>query len=80
MNILVMLIVGILAGYIAGRLMKGKGFGLVGNLVVGIVGALLGGLLFRVLGFYTPDSFIGSLITAVLGAVVLLYIVTLVKK
>ena len=50
MNLLAFLIVGVAAGWIAGNLLKGRGFGLVGNMVVGVVGAFLGGFLFRLLG------------------------------
>jgi uncharacterized membrane protein YeaQ/YmgE (transglycosylase-associated protein family) len=71
------LVIGALAGWIAGKLMKGGGFGLVGNIIVGIVGAVVGGLVFDILGFEMDDGFVGSLITAVLGAVILLWIVRL---
>jgi uncharacterized membrane protein YeaQ/YmgE (transglycosylase-associated protein family) len=73
------LIIGLLAGWLAGNIMKGRGFGLIGNLVVGVVGALIGGFLFRLIGLASTNV-IGSLITAVVGAVVLLVIVGLLKK
>ncbi len=73
------LLIGLAAGWLAGKIMKGRGFGLVGNLVVGVVGAILGGWLFGALGLY-PQSSLGSLITALVGALVLLYIVGLIKK
>jgi uncharacterized membrane protein YeaQ/YmgE (transglycosylase-associated protein family) len=72
------LIIGLVAGWIAGKLMRGHGFGLVGNLVVGILGALAGGFLFGLLGV-TAYGLIGSLVTATVGAVVLLWIVRLLK-
>ncbi|MBN2367083.1 MAG: GlsB/YeaQ/YmgE family stress response membrane protein [Calditrichaeota bacterium] len=59
--------------------MKGKGFGLVGNLIVGCVGALLGGYLFQLLGI-AGGGLIASLIAAVVGAIILLWIIGLVKK
>jgi uncharacterized membrane protein YeaQ/YmgE (transglycosylase-associated protein family) len=59
--------------------MKGKGFGLIGNLIVGVIGAFIGGFVFQQLGI-AAGGLIGSLITAVIGAVVLLFIVGLVKK
>ena len=79
MNLITFLIVGIAAGWIAGNLMKGRGFGLVGNMVVGVIGALLGGFLFRLAGL-GMTNIIGSLITAVVGAVVLLAAISFIKK
>ena len=72
------LIIGLAAGWLAGQIMKGKGFGLLGNLVVGVVGAFLGGFLFRLIGFVSY-GFIASLITATVGAVVLLWVVAKIK-
>jgi len=71
---------GAVAGWIASQLMKGRGLGLIGNVVVGILGSLLGGWLSGVTGIAAGSGMIGSLITAVVGAVVLLFIVGLVKK
>jgi uncharacterized membrane protein YeaQ/YmgE (transglycosylase-associated protein family) len=79
MNVLWFIIIGGLAGWIAGRIMRGGGFGLLGNIVVGIIGGILGGFLFGVLGI-AAGGIIGSLITAVVGAIVLLFIVGLFKK
>lgn len=73
------LVIGLAAGWLAGQIMKGGGFGLVGNLVVGVVGAILGGWLFGALGI-TTYGLVGSLISAVVGAIVLLFIVGLIKK
>jgi uncharacterized membrane protein YeaQ/YmgE (transglycosylase-associated protein family) len=67
------LIIGLLAGWIAGKLTKGRGFGFAGNLVVGVLGAVLGGLIFTLLGI-GAFGFVGQLVMAVLGAVVLLYV------
>ena len=67
------------AGFLAGQVMKGGGFGLVGNLVVGVVGALVGGVLFRVLGLSASNT-IGSLITATVGAIVFLWLLRLARK
>jgi uncharacterized membrane protein YeaQ/YmgE (transglycosylase-associated protein family) len=78
-HIIGFLIIGLVAGWLAGNLMKGGGFGLVGNLVVGVIGALVGGFLFGLLGFETTNI-IGSLITAVVGAIVLLGVVGVLKK
>ncbi|MGL4316170.1 MAG: GlsB/YeaQ/YmgE family stress response membrane protein [Pseudomonas sp.] len=80
MSILLFLIIGAVAGWIAGKLMRGGGFGLVGNLVVGIVGAVIGGHLFSFLGVSAGGGLVGSLVTAVIGALVLLFIVSLIKR
>ncbi len=79
MEILVFLLIGGIAGWLAGTIIKGRGFGLVGNIVVGIVGAVVGGLLFDFLGVRS-GGFIGSIITATLGAVILLYGAQLLNK
>lgn len=79
MSIIYFLIIGLIAGWLAGQIMKGKGFGLVGNLIVGCVGALLGGYLFQLLGI-AGGGLIASLIAAVVGAIILLWIIGLVKK
>ena len=68
------LLIGILAGYITGRLTKGSGFGVVGDLVIGVLGSFLGGFLFRLLGI-EAYSLIGQLIMAVIGALVLLKLI-----
>lgn len=65
------ILIGLAAGFIAGKLVKGGGFGLWVNLLVGIIGGVLGGWLFGILGIHT-SSIIGSLLTSVVGAVVLL--------
>lgn len=79
MNFIVFLIIGALAGWLAGNIMKGRGFGVLGNIVVGIVGSVLGGMLFGALGL-AAFGFIGSLITATVGAIVLLYLISLIKR
>ena len=79
MTLIFTLLIGALAGWLAGQIMKGRGFGLLGNIVVGIVGAVLGGFLSGVLGISIGGE-LGSLITAVLGAIVLLFVVGLIKK
>jgi uncharacterized membrane protein YeaQ/YmgE (transglycosylase-associated protein family) len=74
------LVVGIVAGWLAGTLVKGGGFGLVGDLVVGIVGAFLGGFLFNTLGVSMGGGILGSIIVATIGAVVLLFLIRLIKR
>ncbi|HSC84321.1 MAG TPA: GlsB/YeaQ/YmgE family stress response membrane protein [Pseudomonas sp.] len=80
MNIILFLIIGAVAGWIAGKLMSGGGFGLLGNLLVGIVGAVIGGHLFSLLGVSAGGGLVGSLVTAVIGALVLLFIVGLIRR
>ena len=79
MNILWFLIIGIAAGWIAGQIMKGSGFGVIGDLVIGAIGGVLGGYLFGLLGV-NLGGLIGQLITAVIGAVVLIAVVRLIKR
>lgn len=79
MNLIFFLVIGLLAGWLAGLIMRGGGLGLLGNMVVGVVGAFLGGFLFDVLRI-SVGGFIGSLLTATVGAVVLLFILGLIKK
>lgn len=79
MNIILFLLIGLVAGWLAGKIMKGKGFGLVGNLVVGVIGALIGGLIFNALNV-TATGILGSLIAALVGALILLWIIGLIKK
>jgi uncharacterized membrane protein YeaQ/YmgE (transglycosylase-associated protein family) len=71
------LVVGVVAGWLAGVLVKGGGFGLVGDLVVGVIGAVLGGFLF---GEFLGGGLIGSIVVATIGAVLLLVIVRFIKR
>lgn len=79
MNFIWFIIIGILAGFVAGKLMRGGGFGLIVNLVVGIIGGVLGGWLFSLFGLHA-GGIIGSLVTSVVGAIVLLWIVSLFSR
>ncbi len=78
-SLILFLVIGLAAGWLAGLIMKGGGFGLVGDLVVGVIGALLGGWLFSLLGI-SLGGIIGSLVMALVGAMVLLFLVRLIKK
>jgi uncharacterized membrane protein YeaQ/YmgE (transglycosylase-associated protein family) len=80
MGLLWFLIIGAIAGWLAGQFMKGSGFGLLGDIIVGVIGALLGGWLFGQLGLWPGGGLIGSLIVAFIGAVILLYLVRLIKR
>ena len=73
------LLVGLIAGWLAGKVMRGGGFGVVGDMIVGIIGAFLGGWLFGLLGIHA-GGLIGSIITAFVGAVVLLLLLRLIKR
>jgi uncharacterized membrane protein YeaQ/YmgE (transglycosylase-associated protein family) len=79
MSILIFLAIGAVAGWLAGTLMKGQGYGLPGNILLGIIGALFGGWLFNAFGI-SIGGLIGSFVTAVVGASLLLFIAGLVKK
>ncbi|MEJ2498763.1 MAG: GlsB/YeaQ/YmgE family stress response membrane protein [Sulfurovaceae bacterium] len=76
-SILVFLAIGAVAGWLAGQIMKGGGFGLLGNIIIGIVGSFVGGFLF---GRFISGGLIGTIVTATLGAVVLLAVVKILKK
>ena len=79
MNLLIFLLIGALAGWLAGLVMKGRGLGVLGNIIVGVIGAVLGGWLLPMLGVSFGGN-IGLFITAFIGAVVLLAIVGLIKR
>lgn len=78
-SLVVFLIIGAVAGWLAGVVMKGGGFGLLGDIVVGIIGAFVGGWLFGVLGIFA-GGFVGAVITAFVGACLFLFVVRLIKK
>ncbi|MCX7358275.1 MAG: GlsB/YeaQ/YmgE family stress response membrane protein [Alphaproteobacteria bacterium] len=79
-TLLIWILVGAVAGWLAGLVVRGFGFGLVGNIIVGIVGAFLGGWLFGVLGFSIGAGIINTIFTAFIGAVVLLLLVRVIKR
>lgn len=74
------LLIGLIAGWLAGKVMRGGGFGLVGDMIVGVIGALLGGWIFGKLGISAGGGLIGALIVAFVGAVVLLLLLRLIKR
>ena len=80
MNVLWFLLVGVIAGWLAGVLIKGGGFGLIGDLVVGIIGALIGGLFFSGLAGFAGGGLLGSILVATLGAVLLLVVLRVLKR
>src|SRR5204862_7518138 len=74
------LLIGLIAGWLAGRVMRGGGYGIVGDMIVGVIGALLGGWLFGVLGIGVGLGIIGAIITAFVGAVILLAILRALRR
>lgn len=79
-SLLVFLLIGAVAGWLAGQLVKGYGFGLIGNIVVGIVGALIAGWLFPVLGFTLGGGILAAIVHSTIGAVILLVLIRLIKQ
>jgi uncharacterized membrane protein YeaQ/YmgE (transglycosylase-associated protein family) len=80
MGIIVWLIVGAIAGWLAGMVVKGGGFGLIGDIIVGIVGGLIAGWLLPTIGFPIAAGIVGQIIDAFIGAVILLIIIRLIKR
>jgi uncharacterized membrane protein YeaQ/YmgE (transglycosylase-associated protein family) len=78
-DVVYILLVGLIAGWSAGKIMKGKGYGLVGDLVVGVLGAIVGSWIFNELGI-GGYGLLGSIVVALIGALLLLYAVRLIKK
>lgn len=79
-NVFWFLVIGALAGWLAGILTKGRGFGMLGNMIVGVVGAVIGGHIVHIIGVSGGHGFVGSLVTALIGALVLLFIINLIQK
>lgn len=73
------LLVGLLAGWLSGKILQGHGFGLLPNLLIGVVGSFLGAMLFRLIGFRST-GIIAEIIVAVVGSVLLLYLIGMIKK
>jgi uncharacterized membrane protein YeaQ/YmgE (transglycosylase-associated protein family) len=73
------ILIGLLAGWVAGQLWKGSGFGLLGDLIVGVIGSLLGSFIFGLIGI-GAYGLIGRLVISVLGALILLWLIRLIKK
>jgi uncharacterized membrane protein YeaQ/YmgE (transglycosylase-associated protein family) len=79
-GIIAWLVIGAIAGFLAGKIVEGGGFGLIVDIIVGIVGAVIGGYLAGVLGISIGSGFISSIIVAVIGAVILLFVLRLIKR
>ena len=75
-----MILIGMIAGWLAGQFMSGTGYGVIGDIIVGVIGALIGGLLFQKTDIMPGSGLIGSLIVATTGAIIFLYGLRMVKK
>jgi uncharacterized membrane protein YeaQ/YmgE (transglycosylase-associated protein family) len=80
MEFLWFIIVGLVAGWLAGVIMKGGGFGVIGDIIVGIVGALIGGWLFSTMGVSAGGGLLGAIIVALIGAIILIVLLRLIKR
>lgn len=78
-HLLLFLGLGIAAGFLAGKIMKGSGYGLIGDLVIGVIGSFIGGWVFGLLGI-SSGGILGLLIASIVGALILLYVIRLVKS
>ena len=78
-HLLLFLVIGVVAGFLAGKIMKGAGYGLVGDLILGVAGSFIGGWVFGLLGI-AAEGILGLLVAAIVGAVLLLFLLRQVKK
>lgn len=74
------IIVGLIAGWAAGKIMKGSGYGVLVDILLGIAGAIVGGWVMSLLGFYTSGGLVPSILVAILGAVILVALIRAIKK
>lgn len=79
-SVFAMLIIGALAGWLSGKIMEGRGFGLLGNVIIGILGAFLAGMIFPALGFSLGSGFLSAVLHSTIGAVILLFVIGLIRK
>jgi uncharacterized membrane protein YeaQ/YmgE (transglycosylase-associated protein family) len=80
MGLIWFIVVGLAAGWLAGQVVKGSGYGIVGDIIVGLIGALIGGFLFQRSGAFAGSGLIGSLIVATIGAIILVFLLRLIKR
>lgn len=80
LGVIIWLLIGAIAGWLAGLIMKGGGFGILGNIVVGIVGAAIAGAILPRIGLYIGGGALGDIINAVIGACILLFVIGLIKR
>src|SRR5438128_12640270 len=74
------LLIGLIAGWLAGRVMRGGGYGVVGDMIIGVIGALIGGWLFSTLGISAGGGLIGAIIVAFIGAVILIALLRMLRR
>jgi uncharacterized membrane protein YeaQ/YmgE (transglycosylase-associated protein family) len=79
-SLIIFIVVGVIAGWLAGQVVRGGGYGLVGDLIVGVVGAVIAGWLFPRLGISLGGGILAAIISAAIGAIILLFIIRLVKR
>ena len=80
MGVIVWLIVGAIAGWLAGVIVKGGGFGLIGNIVIGIIGAIVAGWILPLFGVLIGGGFFAQIINAAIGAIIVLLVVAFIKR
>ncbi|MCB0660787.1 MAG: GlsB/YeaQ/YmgE family stress response membrane protein [Saprospiraceae bacterium] len=79
-SLLIVLVIGAVAGWLAGQIRQGYGFGLLGNIIIGIAGSFVGGLIFNALNISLGSGIVSTLISSVVGALVLLFLIGLIKR
>jgi uncharacterized membrane protein YeaQ/YmgE (transglycosylase-associated protein family) len=80
-SLIVILLIGLIAGFLAGKIMKGSGFGIVGDIIVGVIGAFIGGWLWGVLHLPALGPWwLTAIVSATVGALILLFVISLVKR
>lgn len=79
-TLIVWALIGLIAGWLAGEITKGSGFGLLGNIIIGIIGAILGGVLLGTLLGIDPEGFLGEVVQALIGALVLLALLSIARR
>jgi uncharacterized membrane protein YeaQ/YmgE (transglycosylase-associated protein family) len=79
-GLILFILIGLAAGWLAGQVVKGGGYGVLGDIIVGVIGALIGGFLFQRSGVFAGAGLLGSLIVATIGAIILLFVLRLLKK
>jgi len=78
--LIIWVVIGAVAGWLAGQIMTGGGFGLIGNIIVGIIGAFVAGWLLPRIGLYIGGGIIGDIINAAIGAIIVLFVIGLLKR
>ena len=78
-SLIVIVLVGVIAGWLAGQIMRGTGFGLIGDLIIGIIGAFIGGWLLPQLGIHLGAGMVAAIINATIGAMLLLFVLSLIR-